>query len=194
MMKSQISILAIVTALVLDMRTAEAAKFVLPKNATNMSALAVSRIYADHTWKWGSGGAYFGPNRIFYAVSGEGKSLNIAAGRWLVTKGGRLCFNADWSSRQNVFKNIMTCFNHAEYRGNYYQAKGLSGRWYSIKSAKPSPQDMIRLIVSGDQVGCLYLDSARKLKHHLSARQTGQLAKLKKAKSACPVGKQAAAK
>lgn len=166
---------------------AEAAKFVLPKKAHNMSALEVRDIYANRTWKWGSGGAYFGPNRNFYAVSGEGKKLSIGSGRWIVTNGGRLCFNADWSSSTYTFKNAMTCFNHAEYKGNYYQAKGLSGKWYSIKSAKQSPLDMISLIVPGDKVHCLYLNSGKLLKRHLSARQAGQLAELKASKITCPV-------
>ena len=174
-------------AMVHSMAIAEAAKFVLPKKAHNMSALDVRHIYANHTWKWGTGGAYFGPNGNFYAVSGEGKKLNIASGRWLVTKGGRLCFNADWSSSNNTFRNAMTCFNHAEYKGNYYQAKGISGKWYSIKSAKQSPLDMIGLIVPSDQVNCLYLDSGNKLRRHLSARQASQLAKLKANKITCPV-------
>ena len=174
-------------AILHSMAIAEAAKFVLPKKAHTMSALEVRHIYANHTWKWGTGGAYFGPNGNFYAVSGEGKKLNIASGRWLVTKGGRLCFNADWSSSTNTFRNAMTCFNHAEYKGNYYQAKGLSGKWYSIKSAKQSTLDMIGLIVPGDQVNCLYLETGKKLKSHLSARQASQLAKLKANKITCPV-------
>lgn len=164
---------------------AEAAKFVMPKKAQTMLAFEVRRIYDKHTWKWGYAGAYFGPNGNFYAVSGKGKTLSIASGKWLVTRGGRLCFNADWSSASYTFKNAMTCFNHAKYRGNFYQAKGLSGKWYQIKSAKQSPQDMIELIVPGDQVNCLYLDSAEKLKHHLSAKQAVQLAKLKAIQDTC---------
>lgn len=166
---------------------AEAAKRVLPIKAQNMTPLEVRQIYASHTWKWGSGGAYFGPNGSFYAVSGEGKTLSIASGRWLVTKGGRLCFNADWSAASYTSKNIMTCFNHAEYKGNYYQAKGLSGKWDLIKSAKPSPQDLINLVVPGDLMNCLYLDSGKKLKHRLSGRQASEFAKLKESKINCHV-------
>lgn len=189
-MKKLIMIIVATIGIIQFTLNADAAKSILPKKAHNMSAYEVRQIYASHTWKWGTGGAYFGPKAKFYAVSGEGKSLNIASGRWLVTKGGRLCFKADWSSSSSTFKNVMSCFNHAEYKGNYYQAKGLSGQWYSIKSAKPSHQDMIDLIVSGDQVSCLYLDAGKRLKHHLSANQASQLAKLNKSKVTCPVGKQ----
>lgn len=150
---------------------------ILPKQARNMSPAKVRQIYSDHTWHWETGGAYFAKDGSFYAATGSGATLSTAAGRWLVTPGGRLCFIADWSMKSGLFRNVKSCFNHAEYNGQYFQAKGLSGNWYVIKSAKHKSDDMLNKIKTGDQVACQFLASEKKLKGKLANKLVAKSAK-----------------
>ena len=156
---------------------AEAASKILPKQARNMSPDKVRQIYSEHTWDWDTGGAYFAKDGTFYATSGAGETLSTAAGRWLVTPGGRLCFFADWLTKNSVSRNVKTCFNHAEYKGQYFQAKDMSGKWYVIKSAKPQSNDMVNKIKSGDKVACQFLASEKKLKRTLTSIRVARAAK-----------------
>lgn len=156
---------------------ANASAKILPKQARNMNPFKVRQIYSEHTWVWGTGGAYFAKDGTFYATSGKGDALSTAAGRWLVTPGGRLCFFADWSNKTKVFQNVKTCFNHAEYKRQYFQAKDISGKWYVIKSVKPKSNDMFNMIKSGDKVACRFLASEKKLKRKVTNIRVAQALK-----------------
>ncbi|MDE2383175.1 MAG: DUF995 domain-containing protein [Alphaproteobacteria bacterium] len=191
-MNKLVLLLAAVIACVHSLPAVAASKFVLPKKAHNLSPGEVRKIYADHTWVWGQGGAYFGPNSKFIAVGIEGKNVSVATGRWLVTKGGRLCFDAYWSGRKFTGVKALTCFNHAQFNGQIFQAKGMSGKWYTIKSAAAKPDDMLNQVVAGDQVTCKFIDTAHLLKGHLSKAQLLDLAHMKKAGAACAAPKKEA--
>ncbi len=190
-MKKIALLLAAAVALAHSMPSAAVSKTVLPELAQNMSAGDVRKLYADHTWKWGTGGAYFGPDATFIAASGDGEDVSVAAGRWLVTSGGRMCFDAFWSGTKYSASRVMTCFNHAEFKGQFFQAKNLTGKWYVIKSAKTKPDDMISTIVSGDLVSCKFITAANQIKLNLNAGQLTELSRLKKANPKCAIGKKA---
>ncbi len=180
MFKATLFAIATLTAVLNTFDAAAAASKVLPKLARNMTPGMVRNIYSDHTWRWDKGGAYFAKDGTFLATTGSGKDRSTAAGRWLVTPGGRLCFRADWSQQTGLYRNVMTCFNHAAYKGHYYQAKGLSGKWYIIKSGTHKITDMLNKIVPGDQVACQFLAAEKKLKNKLSNSRAAKAAKLKK--------------
>ncbi len=188
-MKRLVFLMVAVIASAQSMPAFSATKFVLPTKAHNLSPGEVRKTYSDHTWIWGTGGAYFEPDGKFIAVAGEGESVNIATGRWLVTTGGRLCFDAYWSALKYTAAKALTCFNHAEFKGQIYQAKGMSGKWYTIKSATPKAYDMLNQVVAGDQVSCKFIMSANQLKHRLNAAQVSVLARIKKDSNSCSVSK-----
>jgi len=188
-MKKMVPLLVVAIACVPSVPAVSAVKSVLPKKAHNLSAGEVRKIYGGHTWIWGSGGAYFGPNAKFIAVGGEGKDVSVATGRWLVTKGGRLCFDAFWSGRKYTAAKALTCFSHAGIGGAIFQAKGLSGKWYPIKSAPPKQYDMLNQVVAGDKISCKFIKAADQLKHHLGTAQALELAHRKKIGTTCSVSK-----
>lgn len=153
---------AAVATMLVASGTAEAAR--LPKGASNMKPVEVRAIYNGKTWVWDAGGGYFATSKKFQAVAGKGKSLTTATGRWLVTRGGRLCFIADWTDRKKTYRNTKTCFNHAAYRGRIYQSKDLSGNWYVFKSNPTKASDAIKKVKPGNRIKSRFAKANLKLK------------------------------
>lgn len=156
--------LTLAAALLASGFAAEAANSKLPPGAKLMAPAAVREIYSGKTWKWQAGGGYFAANKKFHAVSGAGKKLTVAKGRWLVTKSGRLCFVADWTDRRATYRNTKTCFSHATHGGRIYQSKDLSGQWYVFKNNPAKRGDEIRKFRSGDTIAGAYAVAKKKLK------------------------------
>jgi hypothetical protein len=138
------------------------AKGGLPANGKNMTASAVKNIYTDMTWQWAAGGGYFNPDRTFIAVSGTGKNLSYAEGKWIVTASGGLCFIADWHTAKSVFRQQKTCFYHAS-SGGIYQSKGGSGDWYVFRSKPVKDTDEYNKLRPGNRVAELFAKAKKRL-------------------------------
>lgn len=88
----------------------------------------LTQFYADQTWDWGNGHAYFGPDGTFQAALSPGQS---GEGKWYAKEDGKLCFKGSWSSPLGSGP-AKKCWRHVkDKQGRLWQAP-LSG-WIRLK-------------------------------------------------------------
>jgi hypothetical protein len=115
-------------------------------------------IYADKTWMWKQGAAYFGKNGIFKARSRSKGVVTVAFGTWDIPADGRMCFSASWrevpdtnpSSEPPVKE---TCFSHSAKSRKIAQMREPDGKWYIFKHEKTDKGDEILKLRAGDHTG-----------------------------------------
>lgn len=106
--------------------------------AAPVSPWELSLFYADRTWIWDNGAAYFAKDgRQFRAWTG-GDEVSIGQGKWLVTEAGKMCMKADWKTRAGSTP-AQTCFSHRRLLGTTYQRKDPDGAWYVFQATPPQP-------------------------------------------------------
>ncbi|WP_246672132.1 MULTISPECIES: DUF995 domain-containing protein [unclassified Mesorhizobium] len=126
------------------------------------TAFELQLLYADRTWNWENGAAYFGMDRRIKAWTAGKDSPAVAEGRWLVTETGKMCMELAWRSKTYTTKPRRTCYSHRVENGNIEQRKDPDGVWYDFKHAKDDPADEHRKFEAGNTKGPQF-DQARKL-------------------------------
>ncbi|MDT8327862.1 MAG: DUF995 domain-containing protein [Roseovarius sp.] len=95
----------------------------------NLQAGWLEQTYRDKTWDWGNGHGYFAPDGTFQAAIGRTQS---ATGTWYAAKGGKICFQAQWTTEAGT-KPTLKCWRHiADQEKNLWQAPldgGFSFKW-----------------------------------------------------------------
>ncbi|WP_296736158.1 DUF995 domain-containing protein [Mesorhizobium sp.] len=135
---------------------ATAKPFVLP------SAFELQVLYADHTWNWKDGAAYFGKDRSLRAWVQGADSPSVGEGKWLVTNTGQMCMELAWRGKTYSNKSQRTCFSHRIDGGKIEQRKDPNGPWYSFKHAPEAASDEYKKFDQGDGKGAQF-EAARKL-------------------------------
>lgn len=130
--------------------------------ATTPTAFELQLFYADRTWNWADGAAYFAQDRHMRAWTSGPDSTSVAEGRWLLTNNGKMCMELVWRSKTYAATPIRTCFSHRVEGGNVEQRKDPDGRWYSFKHASDDPADEHRKFQEGDAKGVEF-EAAHKL-------------------------------
>lgn len=126
-----------------------------PAGAQPLSASELLLLYGNKTWKWGEGGGYFqADGRIFRARTVGENGVSTAEGKWKITDGGKLCFDAVWVSAAGS-SPASTCFLHVAVGQELYQRKLPDGGWYIFRHAKPEPGDEFSKLVKQDLVSAL---------------------------------------
>ncbi|WP_292414605.1 DUF995 domain-containing protein [Mesorhizobium sp.] len=132
------------------------------KPETAPTAFELQLLYADRTWNWRNGAAYFGLDRRLQAwTAGEDKPA-VGEGRWLLTDTGKMCMELAWRSKTYTTKPKRTCYSHRIESGNIEQRKDPDGEWYDFKHAKDDPADEHQKFVAGNTKGAQF-DETRKL-------------------------------
>jgi len=109
-------------------------------------------IYADRTWQWDDGAAYFrARNQMFTAWLNKGTKASYADGRWSVNDQGRLCFRATWYVIGGN-STTSTCFEHRSDDKAIYQRKLPDGQWYVFSHIPAASDDAVQKIQPGDRV------------------------------------------
>ncbi|TPI19415.1 DUF995 domain-containing protein [Mesorhizobium sp. B4-1-1] len=126
------------------------------------TAFELQLLYADRTWNWENGAAYFGTDRRLRAWTGGQDAPAVGEGRWLVTETGKMCMELAWRSKTYNTKPQRTCYSHRVEKGNIEQRKDPDGGWYDFKHAKDNPADEHRKFEAGNTKGAQF-DEARKL-------------------------------
>lgn len=140
-----------------DKSTAEAGTGAVP------TAYELQLLYADRTWVWKDGAAYFaqGDRRLEAWASGQ-DTASVAEGRWLVTKDGKMCMELAWRSKSYAGKQNRICYSHRIQGGTIEQRKDPDGEWYSFKRSPENISDEHRKFEAGDTKGAQF-EEARKL-------------------------------
>jgi len=87
--------------------------------ATRLAADDLARLYADRTWLWDEGYAYFAPGGGLTAAMGR---ESYGEGRWFTNAKGHLCINSTWHSPQYAPRSSTRCWLHArDAEGNIHQ-------------------------------------------------------------------------
>lgn len=141
-----LGLLAHVPETIAQSTTAAAAAAARPMTATELR-----RLYAGKTWQWPEGAGYFAEDRTFSGWSGGAEPTSVAKGRWLVTDGGQMCFDAQWRYRGGA-EAVRSCFRHRRNGEAIYQQKEPGGEWIVFQSDPPSPDDEIAKLREGDLV------------------------------------------
>ncbi|TIT88863.1 MAG: DUF995 domain-containing protein, partial [Mesorhizobium sp.] len=68
------------------------------------TAFELQLLYADRTWNWKNGAAYFGLDRRLQAWTAGQDRPAVAEGRWLVTDTGKMCMELAWRSKTYTTK------------------------------------------------------------------------------------------
>lgn len=123
-----------------------------PAEARPMSGYELYMLFRDKTWQWPDGaGLMETEGRRFTAIARSGEQSSWAEGRWIVTDGGRLCFDADWHNHSGTYPD-RTCFIHLLQDDTIYQRREPAGDWYVFKHAEPEPGDEFNKLVREDLV------------------------------------------
>ncbi|CAN7623252.1 DUF995 domain-containing protein [Mesorhizobium sp. LjRoot246] len=131
--------------------------------ATVPTAYELSLLYADRTWVWKNGAAYFAQaNRRLEAWTSGQDTASFAGGRWLVTDGGKMCMELAWRSTSYTGKQNRTCYSHRIQGGNIEKRKDPDGEWYSFKRSPEGLSDEYRKFEVGNTKGAQF-EEARKL-------------------------------
>jgi hypothetical protein len=127
------------------------------------TAYELQLLYADRTWAWKNGAAYFaqGNRRLEAWTSGQ-DTASVAEGRWLVTKDGKMCMELAWRSKSYTGEQHRTCYSHRIQGGNIVQRKDPDGEWYGFKRSPEDPSDEYRKFEAGDTKGAQF-EETRKL-------------------------------
>jgi Protein of unknown function (DUF995) len=112
-------------------------------------------LYADRTWMWKHGAAYFGNNGLFKARSRSKGVTSVGFGTWDVGPDGRMCFSAAWRvvpiASTSEAKVTETCFSHSAKGRKIAQMREPDGKWYIFKHEKTRKNDEIRKLRVGDR-------------------------------------------
>lgn len=120
-------------------------------NERPLSQSELRAIYANKSWFWKDGVAYFAGSGRFEARTGSKKSPNTVKGGWAAYKNGKICFSGDWKTGE--WKSFdSTCFLHKMVDGHIYQKRMPEGDWYIFKHAKTRKTDEYRKVVVGNYV------------------------------------------
>ncbi|MER8371897.1 DUF995 domain-containing protein [Mesorhizobium sp. M1338] len=132
-------------------------------SATVPTAYELQLLYADRTWVWKNGAAYFaqGDRHLKAWTSGQ-DTASVAEGRWLVTSGGKMCMELAWRSKGYTGKQHRTCYSHRIQGGNIEKRKDPDGEWYSFRRSPEGLSDEDRKFETGDTKGARF-EEARKL-------------------------------
>jgi hypothetical protein len=127
------------------------------------TAYELQLLYADRTWLWKNGAAYFaqGNRRLEAWTSGQ-DTASVAEGRWLVTNDGKMCMDLAWRSKSSTSEQHRTCYSHRIRGGNIEQRKDPDGEWYDFKRSPEDPSDEHRKFEAGDTKGAQF-EETRKL-------------------------------
>jgi hypothetical protein len=120
-----------------------------PGGTTAVVPSDLREVYADKTWQWKYGAAFFATNGEFRAWLNTNNNPAFAVGSWWVTDGGELCYSGFWRSKSQGSDHI-TCFAHRKHGEIWYQRKEPSGSWYVFRSHPAQRTDEIVWIKSGD--------------------------------------------
>ncbi len=126
------------------------------------TAFELQLLYADRTWNWKNGAAYFGLDRRLQAWTAGQDKPAVAEGRWLLTDTGKMCMELAWRSKTYTTKPQRTCYSHRIESGNIEQRKDPDGEWYDFKHAKDDPADEHKKFQAGNTKGAQF-DETRKL-------------------------------
>ena len=111
-------------------------------------------VYANKTWKWKHGAAYFAEDGTFKAWSRDKGVLYHAFGTWTAVPDGKLCFSASWRADASSDAPIVeTCFSHSARGRDIAQMKEPDGKWYLFKHAKTRKGDEFLKLRPGDITG-----------------------------------------
>lgn len=157
-----------VRCLLLTMIVAQPVLFNAPVAAmaeeVNLSAVAAAAplsptellpLYADRTWVWADGAAYFARDgRQLRAWTG-GQNASVGQGRWLITKDGKLCMDAKWKSLAGSTQG-RTCFSHHRLAGTIYQMKDPAGSWYVFQASPAQPAQEYDKFKPGDTTAAMF--------------------------------------
>lgn len=131
--------------------------------ATVPTAYELSLLYADRTWVWKNGAAYFAQgNRRLEAWTSGPDTASFAAGRWLVTSNGKMCMELAWRSKGYTGKQKRTCYSHRIQGGNIEKREDPDGEWYSFKRSPEDASDEYRKFEVGNPKGAQF-EETRKL-------------------------------
>ena len=119
--------------------------------ARPVSSHALYEIYKNKSWIWKRGGGYYSTSGWdFTAWDNHGKNATIAKGKWYTWFGGKVCFEALWSSTKwSVVKT--TCFAHRTDGKNIFQRRLPKGKWYVFKHTPVRSYDEISKLKSGNR-------------------------------------------
>lgn len=112
-------------------------------------------LYADRTWVWENGAAYFAKDGRQLRAWTDGANASIGQGRWLVTKNGKLCMDAKWKTLAGSTQG-RTCFSHHRLGGTIYQMKDPSGSWYVFQASPAQPAQEYDKFKSGDTTAATF--------------------------------------
>jgi hypothetical protein len=116
-----------------------------------LNTTELSSFYADRTWPWEDGAAYFGAaNHRFIAWLDRDKIY--AEGSWSANDKGRLCFNASWHGIWGHSNAKSSCFEYRTDDKNIYKRALPDGKWYIFSHLPAQPSDEIKQLQLGDQV------------------------------------------
>jgi hypothetical protein len=143
---------------------AAAAKDSRPADAVTVpTAFELQLLYADRTWTWNDGAAYFGQkDRPVRAWTSAQDTASVGEGRWHLTNDGKMCMDLVWRSKTYAAAPIRTCFSHRIQGGTLEQRKDPDGAWYSFRHAPEDPSDEQRKFEEGDTKGAQF-DKIRSL-------------------------------
>jgi hypothetical protein len=140
-----------------DKGSAEAGAAAVP------TAYELQLLYANRTWVWKDGAAYFArDNRRLEAWTSGQDTASVAQGRWLATKDGKMCMELAWRSKSYTGKQNRTCYSHRIQGGNIEQRKDPDGEWYSFKRSPEDISDEYRKFEIGNTKGAQF-EETRKL-------------------------------
>ncbi len=129
--------------------TAEDAHLSAVAAAAPLTPGELFHLYADRTWVWENGAAYFAKDgRQLRAWTG-GEKASIGQGKWLVTKDGKLCMDAKWKTLAGSTQG-RTCFSHHRLGGTIYQMKDPGGSWYVFQASPALPAQEYDKFKPGD--------------------------------------------
>jgi hypothetical protein len=141
------------------------------RNGHPLTAEELNSIYADHSWRWKDGAAYFGAqHHTFRAWSGSGAKTSYAEGSWSAGDRGRLCFDATWYGVKG-HNNSTTCLEHRTDDKNIYQRRLPKGEWYLFGHQPAVSEDEIKKFEPGDKVSEDYKKNKRYVTAHSSRRK-----------------------
>lgn len=120
-------------------------------NERSLSQKELRTLYANKSWFWKDGVAFFNRSGKFVASTGSKQKPNTVKGGWSAYKNGKICFSGDWKTGEWASFDS-TCFLHKVVNGNIYQRRLPDGDWYIFKHAKTRKTDEYRKIVAGNYV------------------------------------------
>ena len=137
---------------------AAAAKDSGPADAVAVpTAFELQLVYADRTWIWDNGAAYFGQkDRPVRAWTSEQDTASVGEGRWHLSNDGKMCMDLIWRSKTYAAAPIRTCFSHRIRGGTLEQRKDPDGLWYSFRHSLEDPSDEQRKFEDGDTKGAQF--------------------------------------